>query len=258
MMIRIGVAPQVSGLRRVLRLLLLFGLSTSLLASCQDNDCLKSAGDVTTERRDLPVFEELTTFDNVNVTLIQDTETYAEVRTGAHLQSDLKLEVRNNRLEISNESTCNWARSYSVPHEVTLHVSRLTDISIYGQGNIIGQGQFKVDSLFLHLKGAGDCELDLDSKRLWIDQYELGDYRLRGQTNEMLLSGGGLGRFFGENLRSNSCDLGLSPYADGDIHVNTSTILSGIHAGTSTIYYSGNPTSNQLQITGRGKLVKRN
>lgn len=258
MMIRIGVAPQVSGLRRVLRLLLLFGLSTSLLAACQDNDCLKSAGDVTTERRDLPPFQQLTTLDNVNVTLVQDTETYAEVRTGAHLQSDLKLEVRDNHLQISNESTCNWARSYSVPHEVTLHVTKLTDISLYGQGNIIGQGQLQADTLFLHLKGAGDYDLDLRSNRLWIDQYELGDYRLRGETNEMLLSGGGLGRFFGANLRTNFSYVGLSPYADGAIHINAANSLTGIHAGTSTIYYSGNPTTTEVQLTGRGKLVKSN
>ncbi|MBO0356564.1 DUF2807 domain-containing protein [Hymenobacter sp. BT186] len=239
-------------------MLSLFGLSTSLLASCQDNDCLKSAGDVTTERRDLPAFEELTALDNVNITLVQDADTYAEVRTGANLQSDLKLEVRGNRLEISNESTCNWARSYSVPHEVTLHVPKLTDIALNGQGNITGQGQFQADTLYLHLKGAGDYDLDLRSQYLWIDQYELGDYRLRGQTDQLLLSGGGLGRFFGTDLRTNSCYVGLSPYADGAIHINAASSFTGIHAGTSTIYYSGNPATIEVQITGRGKLVRIN
>ncbi|WP_026880049.1 GIN domain-containing protein [Hymenobacter norwichensis] len=256
MMIRIGVAPQVSGLRRVLRWLSLFGLSTSLLAACQNNDCLKSAGDVTTERRDLPAFEELIALDNVNITLVQDADTYAEVRTGAHLQSDLKLEVRGGSLYVSNESTCNWARSYSIPHEVTLHVPRLTNIALNGQGNIIGQGQLQADTLYLHLKGAGDYDLDLRSQYLWIDQYELGDYRLRGQANELLLSGGGLGRFFASNLRVNTCYVNLSPYADGAIHVNAASSLSGIHAGTSTIHYAGNPSSVEVQITGRGKLIK--
>lgn len=256
MMIRIGVVPQVSGLRRVLRLLSLFGLSTSLLAACQNNDCLKSAGDITTERRDLPAFEELVALDNVNITLVQDADTYAEVHTGANLQSDLKLEVRGSSLYVSNESTCNWARSYSVPHEVTLHVPRLTDIALNGQGNIIGQGQIRADTLYLHLKGAGDYDLDLRSQYLWIDQYELGDYRLRGQTDELLLSGGGLGRFFGAGLRTTASYVNLSPYADGAIHLNATSSLTGRHEGTSTIYYTGNPTSAEVQITGRGKLVK--
>ncbi|MDF7811073.1 DUF2807 domain-containing protein [Hymenobacter sp. YC55] len=255
MMIRIGYAPQVSGLRWVLRALLL----AWPLTACQDNDCLKSAGPVTTERRDLAAFKELTATDNVNITLVPDTTTYAEVRTGSHLQEDLKLEVRNNHLYVSNQSTCNWARSYSVLHEVTLHVKELPDMSLYGQGNIRTASQFRADTLFLHLKGAGDYDLDINSKYLWIDQYELGDYRLHGQTEDLRFSGGGLGRFLATDLRVSSyCYLDLSLYADGGIYVNTSGELGGTHAGTSTIYYTGNPSQIDVRITGKGKLVKTN
>jgi hypothetical protein len=255
MMIRIGYAPQVNGLRWVLRALLF----AWPLTACQDNDCLKSAGPVTTERRELAVFKELTATDNVNITLVPDTTTYAEVRTGSHLQEDLKLEVRDNHLYVSNVSTCNWARSYSVPHEVMLHVPELPDMSLYGQGNIRTESQFQADTLFLHLKGAGDFDLDIDNKYLWIDQYELGDYHLHGQTNTLLLSGGGLGRFLATDLHVTSyCYLDLSFYADGAIYLNTTGVLNGTHAGTSTIYYTGNPTQADIRITGKGKLVKTN
>lgn len=254
MMIRIGYAPQVSGLYWVLRVLLL----AWPLTACQDNDCLKSAGSVTTERRELAAFKELTATDNVNITLVPDTMTYAEVRTGSHLQEDLKLEVRDNHLYVSNESTCNWARSYSVPHEVTLHVTELPDMSLYGQGNIRTEGQFQDSTLFLHLKGAGDYDLDVNCNYLWIDQYELGDYRLRGKTNELYLSGGGLGRFQASGLQvATYCSLDLSLYADGAIYLNTPGVLSGIHAGTSTIYYTGNPTQTDIRITGKGKVVRQ-
>ncbi|WP_375433656.1 GIN domain-containing protein [uncultured Hymenobacter sp.] len=253
MMIRIGYAPQVSGLHWVLRALLL----AWPLTACQDNDCLKSAGPVTTERRELAAFNELTATDNVNITLVPDTETYAEVRTGSHLQEDLKLEVRDQHLYLSNESTCNWARSYSVPHDVTLHVPSLPDMSLYGQGNIRTASQFQKDTLFLHLKGAGDYDLDINSKYLWIDQYELGDYRLRGKTNDLHLSGGGLGRFLASGLQvANYCYLDLSLYADGAIYINTSGIFNGTHAGTSTIYYTGNPTQTEIRITGKGNVVR--
>ncbi|UOG76696.1 DUF2807 domain-containing protein [Hymenobacter tibetensis] len=227
--------------------------------ACSSNDCLKSAGDVTTERRELPAFRYITATENVNVTLVQDTETYAEVRTGSHLQADLKAEVRGDHLYISNESTCNWARSYSVPHEVVLHLPTFQDLSLYGQGNIRTEGQFQVDSLILHLKGAGDFDLNLNSKRILLDQYELGDINLQGQTNELLLSGGGLGRFFAANLRiKDQCFLNLSSYADGAVYVNTSGLLTGYHAGTSTVHYTGSPSGVEVQVTGKGKLVPGN
>ncbi|MBC8082060.1 MAG: DUF2807 domain-containing protein, partial [Hymenobacter sp.] len=192
MKIRIGFALQGSGLPWVLRALLLCGLLAGLLPACQRNDCLKSAGPVTTERRELPAFHSLTALDNATITLVPDTATYAEVRTGSNLQADLKLEVRDQHLYVSNESTCNWARSYAVPHAVTLHLPTLTNLHLYGQGDITTSGQLRADTMFLHLKGSGDFDLDLRSNYLWVDQFELGDYRLRGETDQLLLSGGSL------------------------------------------------------------------
>ncbi|WP_170865211.1 GIN domain-containing protein [Hymenobacter psychrotolerans] len=208
------------------------------------------------ERRELPAFQDITVNDNVSVTLVQDTETYAEVRTGANLQPDLKLDVRGNRLYITNESRCNWSRSYDVVHEVVLHLPGFTDMDHLGQGTIRTRGQFRADTAYIHMTGTGDYDLDLRSNYLWLDQYELGDYRLRGTTDQLLLTGGGLGRFFATDMRARACYLSLSLYADNDIYVNASQYLQGSHAGGATIYYSGNPTFAGVQITGKGKFVK--
>lgn len=255
-MFRSVFRPQVSGPRRVLRGWCLLGLTLGLLAGCQNNDCLKSAGDETTERRELPPFHDLTAEDNVNVTVVQDSETFAEVRTGANLQEDLKVEVRGERLYISNESRCNWARSYDVVHEVTLHVPQLVNVALNGQGNVRTAGSFRADTMFVHLKGSGDFDLDLRCNYLWMDQYELGDINLRGQTNELHLTGGGLGRFFASSMNASRCFLNLSVYADGDTYLRAKDGVVGTHAGPGTIYLAGNPPFVGVQITGRGSLEK--
>ncbi|MBD2715053.1 DUF2807 domain-containing protein [Microvirga sp. STR05] len=229
-----------------------------LLASCQNNDCLKSAGEETTERRELPEFQDITINDNVSVTLVQDSETYAEVRTGKNLQEDLKLEVRGSRLYLTNESRCNWGRSYDIAYEVTLHLPRINDVDHLGQGTIRTQGQFRVDTAYFHMTGTGDYDLDLRSNYLWLDQYELGDYRLRGTTDQLLLTGGGLGRFFATELRARACYLNLSIYADNDVYVNASEYVQGTHAGGGSIYYAGNPTTADVRVTGKGKVIKQN
>ena len=256
MMFRSTFGLQVNGPWWVLRVGLALGLTTGCLVSCQSNDCLKSAGEETTERRELPAFHDITITDNLNVTLVQDTETYAEVRTGAHLQSDIKLEVQGSRLFIANKSSCNWSRSYSVAHEVILHLPTLINMDHEGQGNVRTEGQFRVDTAFIHMRGTGDYDLDLRSNYLWLDQYELGDYRLRGQTDQLLLSGGGLGRFFATDMRAQYCSLDLSLYAANDIYLNSAQNIAGVHAGPATIYYSGNPNNTELTLTGKGKLVK--
>ena len=257
MMFQNTFGVQVKGPWRVLRGALTLGLSTGLLAACQNNDCLKSAGEETTERRELPEFQDITVNDNVSVTLVQDAETYAEVRTGKNLQEDLKLEVRGNRLYLTNESRCNWGRSYDVAHEVTLHLPRLNDVDHLGQGTVRTHGQFRADTAYFHMTGTGDYDLDLRSNYLWLDQYELGDYRLRGTTDQLLLTGGGLGRFFATDMRARACYLNLSIYADNDVYVNASEYVQGTHAGGGTIYYAGNPTTADVHVTGKGKIVKQ-
>ena len=255
-MFRSTFGLQVNGPWRLLRASMALGLITGCLASCQNNDCLKSAGKETTERRELPAFQDITITDNLNVTLVQDTETYAEVRTGAHLQSDIKLEVQGPRLFISNESSCNWSRSYDVAHEVILHLPTLINMDHEGQGTVRTEGQFHADTAYIHMRGTGDYDLDLRGNYLWLDQYELGDYRLRGQTDQLLLSGGGLGRFFATEMRAQYCSLNLSLFAANDIYLNGSQEISGVHAGPGTIYYSGNPAFTGVILTGKGKFVK--
>lgn len=258
MMIGRTFGVQVSGPRGVLRTVLALGLSMGLLASCNSDDCLTSAGKETTERRELPAFHDLTVADNVNVTLVQDTETYAEVRTGAHLQPDLRLEVQGTRLFISNESRCNWARSYDVAHDVVLHLPRLINMDHTGQGTVRTEGKFRADTAYYHLKGPGNYDLDLQSHYLWLDQYELGDFRLRGTTDQLLLSGGGLGRFFATDMRARACYLNMTIYAGNDVYVNGSEEVAGTMAGPGTVYYSGNPTTANIRVTGKGKVVKLN
>lgn len=255
-MFRSALEVQVSGPRRVLRAVLALGLIVSLLASCQPNDCLTSAGAETTERRELPPFHDLTIADNISVTLVQDTETYAEVRTGANLQAAVKLEVRGVRLYVSNDSRCNWARSYDVPHEVVLHLPTVVNMDHLGQGTVRTQGPFRTDSAYIHMTGTGDYDLDLRSNYLWLDQYELGDYRLRGTTDQLLLSGGGLGRFFASGMQARACNLDLSIYAANDIYLNATELIDGTHAGPATVHYSGRPASVDVRVTGKGKVVQ--
>ena len=256
MMFRHTFGWQVNGPWRLLRAGAALGLITGLFASCQNNGCLKSAGQETTERRELPAFHDITITDNLNVTLVQDPETYAEVRTGANLQSDIKLEVQGTRLFVANDSRCNWSRSYNVAYDVILHLPKLVNMDHEGQGTVRTAGQFRADTAFIHLRGAGDYDLDLRSNYLWLDQYELGDYRLRGQTDELLLAGGGLGRFFATDMHARICSFDLSSYAANDIHVTSSEAIWGTHAGPATIHYSGNPTHTDVRLTGKGKFVK--
>ena len=245
---RAGGAPGRAGLGLAL---------AAALGACgpgHGTDCLKSTGPVVTERRAVaPGLVTVKAFDNVDLRLVQDVETYAEVRAGQNLLSDIELRRAGNALEIVNTSACNWARSYDTPREVTLHLPRIRNVFLSGQGNVGTVGQFAQDTLFCHLVGAGDLDLNLQARYLNVDQYELGDMTLRGSADELLFTLGGAGRLFAQGLSLRRCYFRTTRDSDGDARVRATDVVSGTVAGNGTFFYGGRPTQVSIRVTGKGR-----
>lgn len=216
-------------------------------------DCLKSTGAIITQRREVAAgLVTVTAFNNVDLRLVQDTQTYAEVRAGENLIGDIELTRQGDALEISNTSTCNWARSYDAPREVTLHVPRITNVFLRGQGNGSTVGQFEQDTIFFHAIGAGDYDINVKARQLFLDQYELGDLTVRGNTEEVNFTLGGSGRLFAQGLAARRCYFKTTRDSDGDAHVRATDIIAGAVAGNGTLYYGGPPARTDIRVTGHG------
>jgi hypothetical protein len=252
------VWSQVSGLQPLLRGILSLAAFLPLLTSCgegHETDCLKSTGAVITERRELAPFRVVTTYDNVDVLLVQDTATFAEVRAGKNLQADIELTVQNGELTIRNTSRCNWVRTYNTPRQLTLHLPRLTDLFLRGQGNVRTVGNFRADTIFCHLVGAGNFDLDLTSNYIGFDTYEIGDVDLHGRTQEIHYTLGGSGSFRAGGFQTRDFYFRSNPGSSGDAHIAASNLLDSQHLGAGTLYYVGSP--GILNLAGKGEVVKQ-
>jgi hypothetical protein len=243
------------GLRR--GALLLAGAAS--LAGCSDGhrlDCLKSTGSITTQRRTVDRrTRSVEVYGNVDLTIVPDTATYAEVRAGEHVADGITLTSEGpQNLVIKNTNTCNWTRSYDTPFEVRLHIPHLTNIRQEGYGLVSTASRWTQDTLFVHLLGAGDVKLDVTSKYLWTDMYELGDMTLTGTATEFIPTVGGSGFLFAGGLTARNCYFETTRTSLGDAHLRATQALGGPHAGKGTLYYAGNPSV--LAIKGSGKAVK--
>nr|WP_262905387.1 head GIN domain-containing protein [Hymenobacter nitidus] len=196
-------------------------------------------------------------YDNVDVTLVQDAQTYAEVRAGENLQEDIELRVENGQLSIHNTSRCNWVRTYNTPRQVTLHVPSLRDLFLRGQGNVRTAGVFRADSLFCHLVGAGDYDLDINSKYLNLDMFELGNINLRGSAEVFTLVVGGNGSLQAGGLQTRQCYFKFNHDSNGNAYVRATDFLGGTNAGTGTLYYQGSPAQTDIKVTGKGQVVQQ-
>ncbi|MDQ2771927.1 MAG: DUF2807 domain-containing protein [Bacteroidota bacterium] len=230
-----------------------FAATLSTCGPGHGTDCLKSTGTIVTQQRTVDAgFVTLTAFDNVDLRLVQDTKTFAEVRAGENLIEDIQLTRKGTGLEISNSSRCNWARSYDSPREVTLHLPRITNVFLRGSGNISTVGAFVQDTIFFHLVGAGDYDLNVQARQLFLDQYELGDITIRGSAIEMNFTLGGSGRLFAQGITPRRCYFKTTRDSEGNAHVRATDEVGGFVAGTGTLYYGGPPASTDIHVTGQG------
>jgi len=242
-----NLSPQVSGP------CLFWGIISLLLSL---TGC--SNGEVITKRYELPRnLQTLTVYNNLDVQLVQDTEYYAEVQAGEKVADAIKLDVEGSHLTLRNTSSYNWTRSYDTPRRITLHLPRISNVFQRGYGLLSSAGEFRQDTMFLHLVGAGNIDLTLNGTYLNTDMFELGDMTLRGQLEELVLEVGGNGRLFADGLQTRRCFFRTTRDSNGDAYVRATDAVIGTVAGKGTFYYSGNPPNTGIQVTGKGRVVRR-
>ena len=231
--------------------------ATVFLSGCQKEnafDCLKSTGSIVTETRPLSPFRTIKVFDNLKVTIVADTVHFAEVKAGDNLQENILTEVKSGELWISNINKCNWVRSYHKPLEVRVHVKSLLNVFHDGDATVSTANTLPADTIFLHLTGAGDLDLELNTQTIWLDMYELGSNKLRGSSHNLdgLVMGLGKLEAAGLKCRTVSLDMGSEGYAK----VNAEQKLSANITGNGNVYYLNQPAEIYRTGAGKGKILK--
>jgi hypothetical protein len=234
--------------RRRAAALLAGGLALASCSADHDTDCLKSNGTVVTQFRTVDRrMRTVVVYNNVDLTIVPDTATYAEVRAGENMQRDIEFSTPSGpqQLVIKNTSRCNWVRSYDTPRQVRLHVAKRTtnfDIEQYGYGLINTEGQWAQDTLFLRLWSTGDFNMNLRSTYLYVDSYDAGDMTLRGSAESFNPNFGSNGFLFASDLDTRYCYFYTYREWIGDMHVRSHQNLAGTLNGKGRLFYTGNPS----------------
>lgn len=247
---------------RGLAALLAGGLALAACAADHDADCLKGNGPVVTEHRAVDRrLRTVTVYDNVDLVIVPDTATFAEVRAGEHMQRYLEFSTPSGpqQLVIRNTSRCNWVRSYDTPREVRLHVAnphRRFYLNQYGYGRITTDKQWAQDTLYLLLASTGDFNLNVRANYLLADSYDAGDITLRGTAEEFHPNGFNNGFLFASDLDARYCYFAAFREWRGDMHVRCRQNLGGTLGGHGRLFYSGNPSYLEVKGSNVGNIFK--
>lgn len=226
-----------------------------VFAGCKKENCFKSTGKIVTEERQLEDFGKIELSDYINLFITQDTVNRILVEAGENLISAVVTEVNDGVLVIKNNNMCNWMRSYKKQINVYLFCRNLFMINYNGAGDVKSMNTIVSDSVELNFwSGAGQISLDVQCRIVRIHMHTgVGDAEVSGTTQYLSCFYRGNGQVRCTNLQAS--DAYIDSKGTNDCYINTTGHLSARIGYIGNVYYSGQPSSIESEITERGRLI---
>jgi len=228
------------------------------LSSCKKGgvtDCINTTGRITNENRNVETFNSIILRDNVNLILTKSDSNSIIVEAGANIIGNISTKVSSDGvLELRNDNSCNWIRSFDVPVNVYLNYTDIDSIEYHSIGNITCTNTVLTDTLWISAyEGAGLIDLELDVKTLYCSlHYGTLDIVLRGKSGLSYVYSASFGLINMLDIESNF--LYINNKSSNDVYVRVATYLGATIENIGDIYYAGNPETVTLEQIGSGVL----
>jgi hypothetical protein len=231
-----------------------------LLCTCRKPDeCVRRAGERTTETRTIQPFDRIVLQDDLNLELIQSSAGTLTLEGGKNLLAGIEIRQDSNMLTFQNRNTCNWTRDLDPQITIRVAVPELNLLSVEhkGYGKLSSANPLKINYLLLgSFEAGGDMDLQVQNALL-VALYSntQADLAVSGSTKEFSATIDGIGRVRAENLRADSVK--VQHRGSNEIRVFPVEKLDVVIEENGNVVYYNPPKRIISRITGSGKLLKK-
>jgi hypothetical protein len=231
-----------------------------IMNSCKKEnlyDCFKVGGKDETRIRELSGFKKVIVEDKIDVHILQGPFYEVKVEAGKNLHINIKTQIRDSGLFISNHNRCNFLRSPKKRIKVYITMPRLNYIENNGVGTVYFDNQMKTDTIRTNQTNSGDIFLNAKVGGIRTSTHGNGDLHIQGHTVECFNYTNGTNYLYLEGLTIQNY-IFIETYSIGHCYINAP--LNGpIGANIwsrGNIYYKGNPTSIDFEQHDKGTVIK--
>ncbi|SNZ00879.1 head GIN domain-containing protein [Flagellimonas pacifica] len=236
-----------------------------LLIACNGEntpDCFQNAGDLVRKVVEVPDFDTITVFENINLVIKEGVEQQVEIETGEFLQNEVTASVKDNRLILKNENGCNFIRNYGL---TTIYVTspNITEIRSSTGLLISSDGILNYPNLRLISESFnnpetettdGSFDLMVNSENIGITVNGIAYFKLSGATTNFNIGiAAGDSRIEAEGLTSQN--VSLNHRGSNDIFVNPQVRISGVIRGTGDVISINRPSEVEVEELFNGRLI---
>ena len=238
-----------------------------LIFSCNSedaNDCLQTAGDTVIEVRTVNPFSKILVNEGVEMIIKEGSEYEVEVESGKNLMNDIKVEVIDNRLILTDNNSCNHFRKYNTT-KIYVTAPNITEIRSSTQFDIRSENVLTYANLSIisedynspDTQTVGDFYLEINNEALNVVFNNLSNCFVSGNVNNLSVKYfSGNGRFEGQNLIATNVN--IYHRGSNDIIVHPIENLTGNLFGTGNLISVNQPETVEVTQHFKGKLILRN
>ena len=227
-----------------------------LISGCTKNKCVHGTGEIKTETRKIENFTEIIAEKNINIFLLPDSSNQLTIEAGEKMLPFIETNVVNGTLYLTNNSKCNFLRTYKKQITITVPAARLKKISHTGSGNISSSSTlflpvFKMDIT----DGSGSYNIRLQSDSVFVWQHTgPADFTFSGKTNYLYVYTGANGWFYMDKLSANNVHVNHNGTGDILVWAQNSLLIELYNMGN--VQYKGNTKITVSAHTGSGKILR--
>lgn len=227
-------------------------ISVSFIMSCDELEpCHRTSSNIISETRDLKDFKGVAFDNSGDFFLTQGPEFLFTIEGPDNVVELTTTRVENELLVIGSDGCFNG--DYKLNVEITAPEYRFINFS--GIGSLTTVGQIEGDVLVMELMGLGDIEADIYVDSLYTTISGNGTVEYTGEVIRHQFSSSGEVTLNSYSLDTDHTFINLTGIGNNYVHANES--LAVVIAGSSIVYYQGNPTV-QTEITGSGEVIDGN
>ncbi len=224
-------------------------------------DCIQTAGDIIQEEVNVPIFQRILVNRDIELIIKEGPDQQVIIETGENLIGDVKAEVINDRLVLTDDNTCNYVRDYGIT-KIYVTSPNITEVRSSTQYEISSDGVLSYDSLTLisedfNMPGTftvGDFRLSVNVNELRAVANNISFFYIDGQVENLFVGFfSGAGRFESENLIAQNVD--VFHRGSNDMVVNPQQSLTGELRGTGDLISVNQPPVVDIERLYTGQLI---
>ncbi|MEQ8217268.1 MAG: head GIN domain-containing protein [Arenibacter sp.] len=236
-----------------------------MLVNCNSEnapDCFQNAGDINREVVEVPNFNTITVYENVQLTLRQGSPLKVEVETGEYLRDEVEVAVVDDRLLLRDTNDCNFTRKYGLT-KVFVTAPDISEIRSSTGLDILSDGVLAYPNLTLISESfndpdagytSGEFDLELDTQNLAIVSNGISYYNLRGKTiNFSIVFASGDSRLEAEALIAEN--ISFNHRGSNDMRLSPQESLKGTLRGTGDVVSFNRPAVVEVEQLYKGTLI---